>query len=124
MLNQSQRIHVGPREHGLAFAVSQDTDNTGLSNPFDDFVTEFFEFRRGERGRFGFLKTQLGMRMKLLVNCWSGLNYLTHNPLVSESSKPRAGYSSPKTQSPSLSLVLSLATDNLFLEFGKVSYRN
>lgn len=61
----------------------------------------------------------------------SGLNYLTHNPLVPDSSKLRAGYSdspcSPPNSHDARSTKVSrasLATSNLFLEFGKVSYRN
>ena len=62
-----KRIHVGPREHGPAFAVAKGTDDAGPPNPFEDFVTEFFQFRRRECGRFSFLKTQLGMCMELLI---------------------------------------------------------
>ncbi len=68
VLLDRKRVHVGPREHRLAFAVPQDADNARTANPFEDFVTEFLEFRRRERGRFGLLKTQLGMRVELLVN--------------------------------------------------------
>lgn len=52
----------------LALAVTQHADDAGAANPFEDFVTEFLEFRRRERGCLGFLKTQLGMRVELLVN--------------------------------------------------------
>jgi hypothetical protein len=68
VLPHGKRVHVGPREHGLALAVSEDADDAGAADPFDNFVTDFLEFRRRERGCFGFLKTQLRMRMEVLVN--------------------------------------------------------
>src|ERR1041384_7785690 len=63
-----KRIHVGPREDSLSFTVPQDADNSGTTNPIDDFVAELLEFRRRERRSFTFLKTQLRMRMNIFVN--------------------------------------------------------
>src|SRR3712207_4114906 len=68
VLPHGERVHVSPCQDCPAFTVSEDADDAGATNPFDDFVTEFPEFRCRERGCFGFLKTQLWMRMEVLVN--------------------------------------------------------
>ena len=39
-----QRVHVGPREHSLTFAVLQDSDNASATNSFEHFVTKFLKF--------------------------------------------------------------------------------
>ncbi len=84
LLPHGERVHISPRQHGLAFAVSEDADNAGATNPFEDFVTGFLEFRSRERGCFGLLKTQLRVRMYVLVNtllpcrdcCQTGENFI------------------------------------------------
>lgn len=63
-----KRVHVSAREYGLAFTVAQDADDSGTTNPFEDFVAEFLEFRRHKRSSFSFLKTQFWMRVNILVN--------------------------------------------------------
>jgi hypothetical protein len=68
VLLDGKRVHISPREHGLSVAVPQNAHDAGLPNPFQDFVTEFLEFRRCQRGCFAFLKTQFGICMELLVN--------------------------------------------------------
>jgi hypothetical protein len=61
-------VHVSPREHRSPFTVAKDADNAGLANPFVYIVTQLVEFRCDERCRFRFLKTELGMGMKLFVH--------------------------------------------------------
>src|SRR6185503_3861183 len=61
-------VHVSSREYGLPFTIAQDTHDSCTTNPFDDFIAEFLEFRRHQRSRFSFLKTELWIRVYILVN--------------------------------------------------------
>src|ERR1051325_8675799 len=63
-----KRVHVGSRKYGLAFTVPQDAHDSGTTDPIDYFIAKLFEFRRHQCGSFTFLKTQLRMRMNVLID--------------------------------------------------------
>src|SRR5581483_4625772 len=61
-------VHVGSCEHDPAFAVAQHADDASTADPFENLVAELLEFRSYERRGLGLLKTQLWMRVYLLIH--------------------------------------------------------
>jgi hypothetical protein len=60
-------VHVSSRQYGLTFTVTKNADDSRTTDFLENLIAEFLHFRGYETGRFGFLKTQLWIRMYVLI---------------------------------------------------------